>query len=211
MSDTLFAFDLDGTVTACELLPYIAAACGIDAPMRELTRKALLGEMDYARSLAERFRLLRHIPPARVRAIVAAAPLHRDIVDFITERKEYCAIITSNIDVWIAPITSRLGCRAFTSTTVTDAGRLRLTDVTDKAAAVDALRAEHAARTGRPVETVRVVAVGESVNDIPLLERADVGIAFGGVHAPAPDLLAVAHRRVDAEAELCALLRDSCG
>ncbi len=36
MSDTLFAFDLDGTVTACELLPYIAAACGIDAPMREL-------------------------------------------------------------------------------------------------------------------------------------------------------------------------------
>jgi GTP-binding protein len=52
----------------------------------------------------------------------------------------------------------------------------------------------------------KIVAVGEGFGDIPMLAKADIGIAFGGLHRPIPDLVKVASHVILEEAPLCRFL-----
>lgn len=192
----LFAFDLDGTVTREELLPRIAALAGLQSEMAELTALTLRGEIPFAQSFRLRVAMLSHVPVSEVRACVARAPLDPHITAFIAARREDCVIITGNLDVWAAPLLERLGCRYFCSRGMIREDRVTLLSVLDKAEAAEALLAQ-----GRPL-----VAVGESVGDEPLFERAQCGIAFAGVHEPAPGLLRLATHVAKDGRGLCALL-----
>ncbi len=129
--------------------------------------------------------------------ITAFAALHPDIEAFITTNRDRCAVGTGNLDVWIQPIMERLGCRFYTSAAKTENGQLMLDNVLDKGAAVRDLAA-----SGK-----KVVSIGESVNDIPMFEATDIGIAYGGVHEPVPGLVRIADHVVRDGESLCALLR----
>lgn len=192
----LFAFDLDGTVTREELLPRIAALAGKRLEMAELTRLTLSGMIPFAESFRLRVAMLAHIPVAEVRACVASVSLDPHIAAFIAARRDDCVIITGNLDIWVAPLLERLGCRFFSSRGVVGEGGVRLLSVLDKADAAETLLKE-----GRPL-----VAVGESVGDEPLFERAHYGVAFAGVHAPASGLLRLATHVAEDGRRLCALL-----
>ena len=192
----LFAFDLDGTVTKEELLPRIAALAGRQSETAELTGMTLRGDIPFAESFRLRVGMLAHVPVSAVQACVASAPLDPHITAFIAARREDCVIITGNLDVWAAPLLKRLGCRFFCSHGQVREGRVELLSILDKAEAAEALLKE-----GRPL-----VAVGESVSDEPLFERAHCAIAFAGVHEPAPGLLRLATHVARDGRQLCALL-----
>jgi HAD superfamily phosphoserine phosphatase-like hydrolase len=194
----VYAFDLDGTVTRAEILPRIASALDLADEMELLTRLTLDGTLPFAASFRLRFHILRGIPLPRIQKTVAAIPLDPHIEDFIRTNRERCVLVTGNLDVWIEPLARRLDCRVFCSRSSRKGGRLRLAHILDKGEAVRALQAE-----GR-----KVVAIGESVNDIPMFEAADHAIAYGGLHRPVPDLLRLADHAVYDGAALCALLRD---
>lgn len=192
----LFAFDLDGTVTKEELLPRIAALAGKERETAELTRQTLAGDIPFADSLRLRVAMLADIPVEAVRACVASVPLDPAISAFISARRDDCVIVTGNLDLWVAPLIERLGCRFFASRGVVRRGRVRVLSILDKAEAAKRLR-----REGR-----FLVAVGESVSDEPLFRRAHCGIAYGGVHEPVPGLLALAGHVVRDGGQLCSLL-----
>ena len=194
----IFAFDLDGTITTREILPVLAQELGLAQEMALLTRLTLDGTLDFASSFRLRFAILRSIPVARVREIVAEIPLDPHIADFIQARQEHCAILTGNLDCWIAPLLDKLGCRAYLSTSCDNAGLLSLNSILDKGEAVAEL-----ARLGR-----RVVAIGESANDLPMFKAADVRVAFAGVHDPVPEILRLSDYVARDGRELCALLEE---
>jgi HAD superfamily phosphoserine phosphatase-like hydrolase len=193
----VFAFDLDGTITACELLPRIARLAKLEKPLEELTRQTLRGDIPFASSFRRRFAMLRHIPLSRVQALVAATPLDPHIEAFIQSRRSECVVVTGNLDLWTLPLLRRLGCRWFSSRGAVLAGELTLLSVLDKGEAAKTLLAE-----GK-----RIVAVGESVNDAPLFRASALAIAFGGVHEPAPLIRRLAHRYAGDGESLCAMLR----
>ncbi len=197
MPDVFFAFDLDGTVTTEEILPRLAERLGLRAEMELLTRRAVRGEDGFADSFCRRVDLLRDLPLEEARRVTAETPLDPHIAGFIQENREGCALVTGNLDCWVEPVAERLGCRAFTSKSEILAGRIAVGSVLDKAEAVREL-----ARSG-----AKIVAVGESAGDIPLFQAADVGIAYAGVHEPAPALLPLARHTARTGEELCALLR----
>lgn len=192
----VFAFDLDGTVTRGELLPRIARLAGLEAEMAELTRRTLCGEIPFEASFRKRFAMLRHLPLDAVRESLAEVEMDPHIEDFLARRREDCVIVTGNLDVWVAPLLERLGCRFFASRGTIRAGRVELVSVLDKGRAADALLAE-----GR-----RIVAVGESVNDAPLFRKAFVGVAFAGVHRPVPEIRRLARHEAADGASLCGVL-----
>ena len=197
MTGTAFAFDLDGTVTCEELLPLIAAELQLSREMTVLTELTLSGQIRFEDSFRLRCAMLRAVPVSRVRDIVAEVVLAPAVERFIREHAGSCYLVTGNLDVWIAPIVERLGCRAFSSVGVTDGDRLvDVGSVLCKSEPVAALRARHD----------RVVAVGDSVNDVPMFEVADLGVAYGGVHDPADALHEVADYVVYREEALCRLL-----
>lgn len=193
----VFAFDLDGTITTKEILPVLAEELGLSEEMALLTRLTLDGTLDFAASFRLRFAILRSIPVERVREIVAEIPLDPHITEFIRARKEDCAILSGNLDCWVTPLLDRLGCRAYLSTSCRDNGLLSLNSILDKGEAVADI-----ARSGR-----RVVAIGESANDLPMFRAADVRVAFAGVHEPVPGILRLADYVARDGEELCERLK----
>ena len=194
---TAYGFDLDGTVTEEEILPRIAGALGLEREMEVLTNLTLSGSIAFEDSFRLRCHILMSIGLSEVRSIIKDVALSRPIADFIRTHHQQCFIISGNLDCWIGPLLDDLGCGSFTSTGVVEGDRLvGVGHILAKSEAVEKLRKSFD----------RVVVIGESVNDIPMFEAADSGIAYGGVHRPVENLVQVAdYVTYDPEA-LCRLL-----
>ena len=192
----LFAFDLDSTVTRCELLPLLAREVGLENEMAALTEACMQSGADFAPGFAARVELLRTIPLDRARKIAASVPLHEGIAAFLRANAPRCRILTGNLDVWIAELIASLDMtdRCLCSKASCRDNRLLCVE-----AALDKGRA--ATELPRPF-----VAIGDGSNDIPLLRAADLAIAFAGSRAPSQEVLRAADVVIDDENALCALL-----
>ena len=190
---TKFAFDLDGTVTTVETLPLLARELGLSLEMQTLTELTLDGKIPFEQSFRLRHFILSRIPLERIREIMSTVPLDSAIEQFILERREQCALVTGNLDRWIEPLAARLQCETFASTLDSE-GRLH---VLDKSAAIKKLRSS----------AKKVIAIGESFNDLSMLRAADVSIAYGGVHRPIDAVISSADFVVFDGVSLCRLLK----
>jgi phosphoserine phosphatase len=191
-----FLFDLDGTITRQEILPEIARAIGVEAEIAELTERTMAGEFPFESSLRRRVEILSAVPVSEVRAIVAGIEIDPHIEAFLQANRDRCTIVTGNLDVWIADLVTRLGvpCRSSTARVVDDR-LVGLTSVLDKA---------HVAREF----SGPICSIGDGYNDLGLMAASDLGVAYGGVHAPAPGLLEVASHAIFDSKRLCQLLSE---
>ena len=175
-----FLFDFDGTITRIELLPRLGREIGLEAELVELTRRTIRGDIPFEVSFRYRIEMLRGIPVSRVRQIVAEVELDPDIAQFIRANRDRCAIVTGNLDVWVRARCEELCDAVFTSIARTEADGLAAVEhVLDKSEAALA-------------QSAPFVAIGDGHGDIPMLKPAALGIAYGGVHEPAPGLLEIA-------------------
>ena len=191
-----FVFDLDSTVTCCELLPEIARCAGLEAEMARQTEQAMRGETAFAESFLQRTEMLREVPLPRAREIAASVPANPGIAGFLRAFPERCLIMTGNLDAWIEPLIERLGMggRCICSRAIADDERLiGVRSILDKDRAADSLK--------HPF-----VAIGDGSNDAGLLRKADLGIGFGGVRGPSEEVRAAADVLVFSDSELCDLL-----
>lgn len=196
--NTAYCFDLDGTVTRLEVLPVIAAELGLAEEIAFLTQMTIRGQIPFEMSFRLRCRLLADIEVDTVAQIVESVPLDEQIVDFIHAHREQCYVVTGNLNVWVSRLVQRLGCGVYSSTAeARPNGKLgALTGVLRKSTAVRDLRTQYD----------RVVCVGEGYNDLPMFEEADIGIAYGGVHPPAREVIENSHYITGNGASLCRLL-----
>jgi phosphoserine phosphatase len=191
-----FLFDLDGTITRQEILPEIARVIGLEAEIDELTRRTMAGELPFESSLRRRVDILSRVPVSLVREIVAAVDIDPDIEAFLSDNRDRCTVVTGNLDVWIEDLVARLGvpCRSSMARVASDRV-VELTLVLDKVDVVDEFPGV-------------LCCIGDGYNDLGLMAAADLGIAYGGVHAPAPGLLEVATHAVYDPVRLCEILSE---
>ena len=192
-----FAFDLDGTITKVETLPILARELNLAAQISELTKRTLEGKISFEKSFRLRYSILKKIPPKKIAAVMSDIELDENIFYFIRENKSQCAVVTGNLDCWIKPIAEKLGCEIFSSKSRIVNGLPILTEILKKDYAVRKLKESCA----------KVIAIGESFNDVPMFRAADVSIAYGGVHKPVDAAVFVADYYVDDSADLCRLLK----
>lgn len=196
-SKPLFVFDLDSTITKCELLPLIAESVGLGSEMAELTEAAMQGNVPFEQGFRNRVQLLQRVSISRARSILSQAPLHERIADFIRKNPQRCIILTGNLDVWIKPIIEMLGMtgRCLCSKAQICEDHLQgIETVLDKGIASKKLP--------HPF-----VAIGDGSNDVGMLQSADIGIAFGGARKPPAELIAEVDMLVQDENELIEILK----
>lgn len=192
MSDYVFLFDLDSTLTKEEILPALAKEIHMEERMRQATENTMRGEYPFRQSFIERVNLLKELPVDTARNKTAQIQLHEKLAGFIKEYHERCYIVTGNLDIWIEPLIVRLGMenRCFSSQAAAEENRLKyIINVLDKSAVLDRLE--------KPF-----VAIGDGDNDAEMIRRAQIGIGFGAVRPIASSVLSCATHAFYDEAKL---------
>jgi phosphoserine phosphatase len=178
----LVAFDLDSTLIDVESLVEFARIAGKEKEVQQLTRQAMAGEIEYGPALEERVRLLKGIESKKVYDVVGEISLMegaRETVRELKKRKIKTAIVTGGFDIVAERVRKDLGIEDVISNhlEVNDdlltgevSGPIR--DGQSKAEALVGLAETH----GIPLE--ECAAVGDGANDIEMLKKAGVAIAF---------------------------------
>ena len=183
MTKTAICFDLDGTLTTEEILPRLSVSLDLHDEIDALTSATLAGTLPFESSFRLRVRLLRDLPLLEARAIIGQVELQPDVLSFIQGHSERCFILTGNLDVWLEGLKERIGCEMFSSSAAMENDVLiGVEKIIDKGSVVESLRSRFD----------RIVAVGDGMNDVPMFEKADLCVAYGGVHDPALSLLQLA-------------------
>ena len=189
-----FIFDLDGTVTSRETLPLIAERFGLEEEITELTKLTVAGNVPFVESFIRRVHILGRLPVDEVAALLGGVSLYGRVVQFINEHAEDCIIATGNLDCWISELTARVSSRFYCSSGVIENGRVaRLKHILKKEQVVAYYKNAGA----------KTVFIGDGNNDIEAMRLADVSIATGMTHRPAPGVLAIADYLVFNEEALC--------
>ncbi len=179
MSEYVFLFDLDSTITSEEILPRISREVGQEEEMRRLTEETMQGLLPFKQSFLSRIELLRDVPVSEVRRMICGIGINPEIARFMRENRDRCYIITGNLDVWIESLVERLGLtgHCLCSHAFAEGDRIqKVISVLDKEKEVSQF-------------VQPTVVVGDGNNDAGMAELADIAVGFGGVRNIAPALL----------------------
>lgn len=179
MSDYIFLFDLDSTITKKEILPTISELIGKSDEMRELTEATMRGEIPFKTSFLSRVDILSSIDVSEVNRLVSEIPLNEAIVDFINTNSERCFVVTGNLDVWISGLMKKIGLKHSYYCSKANVKNDRISQVISVADKELIIK-----QFIHPV-----VVVGDGDNDSGMARFANLAIGFGGVRDIAPSLL----------------------
>lgn len=202
MSEYLFLFDLDSTITKKEVIPMISSLISGEAvaEMERITEATMMGKIPFRRSLMDRVALLSQVDVELVNQNISKMPLNEEIMGFIHRHKARCYVVTGNLDVWIRDLVKRMDLEGhvFCSKTLVEKGKIRqLVSIMDKGLVAQQIAGPF-------------VAIGDGSNDAPMCQLAEIGIGFGGVRPVAPPLAAVADYTFDREHDLVEFLESLC-
>lgn len=179
MSDYIFLFDMDSTITKKEVLPEVSKKIGKLDEMRRLTEATMMGEIPFRTSFLERVKILQDIPVSEVEKLVTEIPLNPFVSDFIEKNRNRCYIVTGNLDVWISGLMKKIHMNDHCYCSKADMVDNRITKV------VSVVDKELVAK-----QFVQpMVVIGDGDNDSGMAKMADIAIGFGGVRPVAKSLL----------------------
>ncbi|MDP8932215.1 MAG: phosphoserine phosphatase SerB [Actinomycetota bacterium] len=178
----LVVMDVDSTLIQDEAIDLLATEAGQQDAVRAVTERAMAGEVDFETALRARVALLAGLDLAalhRVRDRLRLTPGARTFVRTLKRLGYRLAMISGGFTVFTDMLRAELGIdHAFANQLeVVDSrltGRL-LEPIVDRFRKAEIL-CEVAASEGVPLE--QVVAIGDGANDLDMLARAGLGIAF---------------------------------
>ena len=192
----IFLFDLDSTITKEEILPSISKSINKEDEMRKLTEMTMMGEISFEESFKSRVDMLKDIPVSEVAEKISNISLNQELVKFLNKHKDICYIVTGNLDVWIDKLMKKIGMENnyFCSKALVSNNKItKISKILQKDEVVAKFKDY-------------IVAIGDGSNDYKLLEKANLGVAFGGVRNIAPSLLEVCDYAIYDEKRLAEFL-----
>ncbi len=179
----LLLADMDSTMIEQECVDELADAAGVGPGVAEITERAMNGELDFERALAERVALLRGVPLETIDHVIgeriSAAPGAEILVSTMKANGARAALVSGGFTVFARAVSELLGFQEARANVLgVENGRLtgKLEGtVLGPGAKVEALDGM-ATRLGIGAEDV--LAVGDGANDIGMIERAGLGVAM---------------------------------
>jgi phosphoserine phosphatase len=178
----LIVMDVDSTLIQDEVIELLATHAGCAGEVARVTEEAMHGQLDFASSLRARVALLAGLDAAvldEVRRAVRLAPGARTLVRTLKRLDYRFAIVSGGFRQITDQLAAELGIDYAAANTleVVD-GRLTgrlvgpILDRPGKAAALERFAEE----AGVPLS--QTVAIGDGANDLDMIARAGLGVAF---------------------------------
>jgi phosphoserine phosphatase len=178
----LIVLDVDSTLVQGEVIEMLAERAGVLREVAEVTSAAMRGELDFADALRRRVRLLAGLPVTALADIcehVELAPGARTLVRTLKRLDYRLAIVSGGFSQVTDHLVGQLGIDYAAANTVQVAdGRLTgdlVEPILDRAGKAAAM-ARFAEQANVPLS--QTVAIGDGANDLDMIARAGLGIAF---------------------------------
>lgn len=180
---TLLVADMDSTMITVECIDELADYAGIKAQIAEVTERAMRGELDFASALDARVALLEGLEESAIQRClderVRPMPGARTLVRTMRARGATTILVSGGFTRFAEPVGRELGFhRMIANRLLIEGGRLTgkvrkpIVDATTKEVtllgAIDELGIDPAA----------TLAVGDGANDLPMIRRAGLGVAY---------------------------------
>ena len=181
-SSRLVVLDVDSTLIRNEVIDLLADEAGCKEQVAALTDQAMRGDLDYADALEQRVALLHGTPVSAVDRVITQMVLTPGAKTFVRTLRRLgyrIAIISGGFTHFTDHLATQLDLdHAYANRLeIVDGvitGRIE-GDIVDAKAKAELLESI-AEIEGVPLE--QTVAVGDGANDLPMLQKAGLGIAF---------------------------------
>ncbi len=178
----LVVMDMDSTLIRIEVIDELARAHGVYDEVAAITKAAMRGNLPYEESLQQRVALLAGMPLEQVTRIATDAPITEGAEELLRVLRGLglkTAVISGGFSIAADALRLRLGLDyAYSNQLEVKGGKLTgrvvepIVGPQRKADLLDAI----AQREGIALE--QTIAVGDGANDLLMLEKAGLGIAF---------------------------------
>lgn len=179
----LLISDMDSTMITVECIDELADYAGIKSEIAAITERAMQGELDFEEALRGRVALLEGLETAAIQLClderVKIMPGAETLVRTMAGGGATTILVSGGFTKFASPVAQAIGFKTFHANVLGEAAGL-LTGGLD-GPIVDSTRKDEllqsAAREGS-LSLESCLAVGDGANDIPMLERAGLGVAY---------------------------------
>ena len=182
MTKFLVVFDVDSTLIEQEAIELLAAYSQSADEVKEITDRAMRGEIDFNQSLIQRVATLKGLPESVLQAVSGQLSLTKGAKELVAEiqrRDGKAACVSGGFIQLLDPIKAELGLNyAAANTLGVEAGVLTgevVGDIVNRQAKADFLAA-WAAENDLPLS--KTIAVGDGANDLGMMAIAGLSVAF---------------------------------
>ena len=178
----LIVFDMDSTLINAEVIDELAIEAGVGEEVKKITERTMQGELNFDESLAHRVALLKGLEREVLIKVYQRLELNPGVERFLKEvhaKGIKTAIASGGFNFFAELLRSRLNMNYIFSNELEFQGeRLtgRIQGEIVNAEAKALILEELACELG--ISTEEVVAIGDGANDIPMLSKAGLGVAF---------------------------------
>jgi phosphoserine phosphatase len=178
----LICFDMDSTLIETEVIDELAEKAGVGDKVREITERAMRGELDFKESFTERVALLKGLDVSVMEDIARNLPISEGVDRLMFVLKQYgykIAILSGGFTYFGNYLKNKYGIDyVYANDLEVVDGKLTgryVGEIVDGRRKAELLRiiaqVEH-------VDLAQTIAVGDGANDLPMLSEAGLGIAY---------------------------------
>lgn len=179
----LICFDMDSTLIQTECIDELAMRAGVGDKVKEITERAMRGEIDFKESFKERVALLKGLDVSVMKDIAEKLPITEGVDRLMEVLKRYgykIAILSGGFTYFGEYLQRKYGIDYMYANEleVDENGKLTGNYVGE---IVDGHRKAELLKLIAQVEKVNLaqtIAVGDGANDLPMISEAGLGIAF---------------------------------
>ncbi len=178
----LLICDMDSTLIGQECIDELAGFAGVGAYVAEITERAMRGELDFEAALDERVGLLKGLPLSELERCFAERirlnPGAKTLAATMRKAGAKTVIVSGGFTFFTARVAKQAGFASHFANTLLDDGQTLTGKVArpilGREAKLQTLLRE-SAQVGGPD---MAVAIGDGANDLAMIQRAGLGIAY---------------------------------
>lgn len=179
----LICFDMDSTLIQTECIDELAKRAGVGDKVKEITERAMRGEIDFKESFTERVALLKGLDASVMQEIAENLPIAEGAERLMSVLKRYgykIAILSGGFTYFGEYIQKKFGIDYVYANEleIGEDGRLTgryIGEIVDGKRKADLL---NLIAQMEKVNLAQTIAVGDGANDLPMISEAGLGIAF---------------------------------